>query len=165
MDTQRERNKTKNPIIKITFSFLAAVVCWVSLDSRLAILLVALTLSFCLGLFDDIRRLPPYAKLVAQLLIGSLMVSGGIRIELIQWAWISIPLSILWFVLIMNAFNLLDNMDGLAAGTGAIAAGFCAVHAAITGQWMVAMMSACLSSTCIAFLCYNFPPARIYMGD
>ncbi len=151
--------------VAMFLSFLAAVVCWVPLRSPLVLLLAALTLSFCLGLFDDLRRLPPYSKLIAQLLIGSLLVTGGIRIELIQWTWLSIPLSILWFVLIMNAFNLLDNMDGLAAGIGAIAAGFCAVHAGLVGQWMIAMVSAALSATCIGFLRYNFPPARIFMGD
>ena len=63
----------------------------------------------------------PFERTVIGLLIG-------MRISLIQWGWMGIPCSVLWCILVMDAFNLLDNMDGLAAGIGAIAAGFCAVH-------------------------------------
>ena len=133
---------------------------WLSL-----ILISGALLVFGLGLLDDVRRLPPYTKLVCQLLIGCLAVIGGIRIVLTQWAWLSIPLSVLWFVLIMNAFNLLDNMDGLAAGVGAIAAGCCAFHAGLAHQWYVVALAAALCGSCLGFLCFNFPPAKIYMGD
>jgi len=137
---------------------------WIPMDRFLIVLLIGASLVFALGLFDDVRRLPPYTKLIAQLLIGCMMVIGGIRIELIEWAWLSIPLSVLWFVFAMNAFNLLDNMDGLAAGIGALAAGFCAYHAVMSGQWMVVSLSMILCGSCLGFLWSNFPPAKIYMG-
>ncbi|MBI3011156.1 MAG: hypothetical protein HYY58_01510 [Candidatus Omnitrophica bacterium] len=151
--------------IAMFLGFLGALLVWVSLESVSVWLLGGAALVFALGLLDDLRRLPPYTKLIAQLLVGCLMVIGGIRIELAQWTWVSIPLSVLWFVLIMNAFNLLDNMDGLAAGIGAIASGFCMLHAMLVGQGTVAVVAAMLLGVCVGFLWYNFPPAKIYMGD
>ena len=145
--------------------FIGAVMLWVPMDHAVITLLIGATLVFGLGLVDDLRRMPPYTKLVAQLLIGSIVVIGGIRVELIPWLWCSIPLSILWFVLVMNAFSLLDNMDGLAAGIGAIASSFCILHAALTGQWTVAMLAAIVTGVCLGFLHYNFPPAKMFMGD
>lgn len=145
--------------------FVVTTAVWVPWESPVWVLLGGVSAVFLVGLIDDFRRMPPYAKLMAQLLIGCGMVLGGIRLAPLPWAWVSIPLSILWFVFVMNAFNLLDNMDGLAAGVGAIAAGFCALHAVLTGQWMVATLAGIVSGVCLGFLRYNFPPAKIFMGD
>ena len=145
--------------------FVGATLFWVPLQPQLLGLLLGISLVFALGLLDDLHRLPPYTKLVAQLLIGCLVVISGIRIELIQWTWLSIPISVLWFVLVMNAFNLLDNMDGLAAGIGALASGFCAFHAALAQEWGIVSLGIILTGTCLGFLRFNFPPAKIYMGD
>jgi len=151
--------------VAMFLGFMAATIWWVPLGQPMAGLLLGTSLVFALGLVDDVHRLPPYTKLIAQLLIGCVVVMSGIRIELIRWTWLAIPLSVLWFVLVMNAFNLLDNMDGLAAGVGALAAGFCALHAALAQQWNVMVLSAILVGTCLGFLRFNFPPAKIYMGD
>ena len=145
--------------------FMTSVLCWVPLGPTVIGLVLGSTLVFGLGLLDDLRRVPPYTKLVVQLLIGAIVVGSGIRISLIQWNWVAIPLSILWFVLVMNAFNLLDNMDGLAAGIGALAAAFCAWHAGVEWQGAVVSIAAVLVGICLAFLRFNFPPAKIYMGD
>lgn len=144
--------------------FLVSGVLW-SRSVETAGLLVGATLVFGVGLWDDLRRMPPYTKLIAQLLVGCVVVFSGIRIALPDWTWLTIPLSVMWLVLAMNAFNLLDNMDGLAAGVGAIAAGFCAIHAALAQQWVVVALDATLVGTCLGFLSSNFPPAKIYMGD
>jgi UDP-GlcNAc:undecaprenyl-phosphate GlcNAc-1-phosphate transferase len=151
--------------VAMFLGFLAALLLWVPLEPQVKSLLVGVGMVFALGLVDDLRRMPAYAKLVSQLLIGCLVVLGGIRVALIQQEWLSIPLSVLWFVLVINAFNLLDNMDGLAAGVGAIAAGFCAVHALLAGQVVVATLAAIVSGVCVGFLFFNFPPAKIFMGD
>lgn len=145
--------------------FVSSLLLYVPLDHRVLGLLAGVMLVFSLGLVDDLRRMPPYTKLVVQLLIGCLVVISGIRIELIEWRWLSVPLSVFWFVLVMNAFNLLDNMDGLAAGVGAIAAGVCALHGVLSGQWIVAAIAASVTGACLGFLRYNFPPAKIFMGD
>src|SRR3989338_7069746 len=144
---------------------MVSVLVWLPHERMVIGLLLGVTLVFGLGLLDDLRRIPPYTKLVGQLLIGSVMVSSGIRISLVPWEWMAVPVSILWFVLVMNAFNLLDNMDGLAAGIGAIAAGFCAVHAGLANQWTIASLAAIMSGVCLGFLRFNFPPAKIFMGD
>ncbi len=151
--------------IAICAGFLAATLCWVPIHQISAGMLIALCLALLLGLVDDVRRMPPYTKLLGQLLIGCLMVLAGIRIELVHWPWVAIPLSVLWFVLLMNAFNLLDNMDGLAAGVGAIAAGFCAIEAFWAGQSVVAVLAVSVCGASLGFLRHNFPPAKIYMGD
>ncbi|MBI3319041.1 MAG: hypothetical protein HYZ89_00410 [Candidatus Omnitrophica bacterium] len=151
--------------VAMFLGFVAAVILWVPLGPQVNSLLIGAVLVFALGLVDDLHRMPAYTKLVAQLLIGCIVVFGGIRITLIRQAWLSIPGSVLWFVLIINAFNLLDNMDGLAAGAGAIAAGFCALHGILAGQWLVTTLATIVSGICVGFLCYNFPPAKIFMGD
>ncbi len=142
-----------------------AGLAWLPRQPETAGLLLGAVLVVFWGLVDDLRRMPPYTKLIGQLLIGCVAVASGIRIDLIQLPWVSIPLSVLWFVFVMNAFNLLDNMDGLAAGTGAIAAGFCALHAALSGQWPTLIAASIIGASCLAFLLYNFPPAKIFMGD
>jgi UDP-GlcNAc:undecaprenyl-phosphate GlcNAc-1-phosphate transferase len=149
----------------MALGFLAAALVWVRSERGLLSLFAGLALISVVGLVDDVRKLPANTKLIAQLLIGCLVVLGGSRISLPQWTWLAIPLSVMWFVLVMNAFNLLDNMDGLAAGIGAIAAGFCAVHAALAQQWTVMALNAALCGSCLGFLRFNFPPAKIYMGD
>ncbi len=145
--------------------FVATAIVWIPWGPSLWTLLGGVTLAVVVGLIDDFSRIPPYAKLMAQLLIGCGVVLSGIRLVPLPWAWLSAPLSILWFVFVMNAFNLLDNMDGLAAGVGAVAAGFCVLHAALTGQWMVATLAGIVSGVSLGFLRYNFPPAKIFMGD
>ena len=145
--------------------FVVPTAVWAPWEPSVLALLGGVSLVFLVGLVDDFHRIPPYAKLMAQLLIGCGMVLSGIRLAPVPWVWMSIPLSVLWFVFVMNAFNLLDNMDGLAAGVGAIAAGFCVLHAALAGQWMVATLAGIVSGVCLGFLRYNFPPAKIFMGD
>lgn len=151
--------------VAMFIGFLVATLMWVPLEPKITAILIAGALVFGVGLMDDLRRMQPYVKLVAQLLVGCVAVLGGLRVELIPWPWLSIPLSVLWLVFIMNAFNLLDNMDGLAAGIGAIAAVFCAFHAILASQWTVATMALIVSGVCLGFLRYNFAPAKIFMGD
>ena len=151
--------------VAMFLGFLIATLLWVKVDQVIVGLVIGSTAVFLLGLVDDVRCMPPYTKLAGQLLVGCLVVMSGIHIDLIPWPWLSIPLSILWFVLVMNAFNLLDNMDGLAAGVGAIGAGFCALHGILAGQGTIVMLASIICGTCLGFLCFNFPPAQIFMGD
>ena len=145
-----------------------ALLPWAAREPEIRGLLLGMTLVFGLGLADDIHRMPPYTKLIAQLIISCLVVFTGVRLTVLPWlpwAWLSVPLSVIWIVFVMNAFNLLDNMDGLAAGVGMIAALCGAAHAAVLGQWTIAAIAAILAGACRGFLYYNFPPAKIFMGD
>lgn len=119
-----------------------------------------------LGLIDDRRPLGPWTKLAGQVLIATwLTLSIDLRVLTVAGEPASGALTVLWIVLITNAFNLLDNMDGLCAGVAAICAGICALAALRAGQLFVPAMALVLCGTMLGFLWFNLPPARIYMGD
>jgi UDP-GlcNAc:undecaprenyl-phosphate GlcNAc-1-phosphate transferase len=120
--------------------------------------------AFALGLIDDIRGLRPTSKLVGQVLIGTMLAMAGVRVEIIPVTALSFVATLLWVVLIMNAVNLMDNMDGLAAGVVAIAAAVLVIMAGPSAM-SIAIVSAATAGACLGFLAYNFAPARIYMGD
>ncbi len=151
--------------LPIVLSFLASAGWVVRHDPRMAGLILAGILMALVGLIDDLRGTHPYSKLIAQILSGCLVVLSGIRVDMAAIPWITIPLTIGWLVLVINAYNLMDNMDGLSGGIGAIAAAFCAWHALQTGQWPVALISASLCGATLGFLHYNLPPAKIFLGD
>ncbi len=120
---------------------------------------------FTLGLIDDIFGLNPQIKLIGQIIISALMVAMGIQIEIIPWPALSIPLTIFWMVALINAFNLLDNMDGLAAGLAAITSCVLLIFSLQAGDYTVAALSAALGGAALGFLVFNFNPASIFMGD
>jgi UDP-GlcNAc:undecaprenyl-phosphate GlcNAc-1-phosphate transferase len=104
--------------------------------------------------------------LSGQLLAVFVLIKSGIRIEIASLPdWVDIALTIVWIVGITNAFNLLDIMDGLSAGVGAVSAGFLCVVAVLNGDQTIAFMVAALLGSLIGFLRYNWQPASIYMGD
>lgn len=120
---------------------------------------------FCLGLVDDLRRLRPRTKLLAQLLGALLLVAWDVRLDWTGVYAIDAAATVLWVVGITNAVNLVDNMDGLAAGITAIAAAaMCAVFVH-HGQPGPAHVAAALAGSALGFLVYNFKPASIFMGD
>lgn len=129
-----------------------------------------------LGAFDDRFDLSAKFKLLVQLIAASVVVSFGLRVELlnipffsetfnINMEWLSILLTILWIVGLTNAINLIDGLDGLAAGVSAIATATMLVMALIMGNVTVALLSAVLLGSIIGFLYFNFHPAKIFMGD
>ena len=120
-----------------------------------------------LGIVDDRKALGPYLKLLAQLIaVAALVVPfREMRILTALGTPISIIVSILWIVGITNAFNFLDNMDGLSAGIAAVACVAFWVTTILIQQWFVAGSLALLLGALLGFLCFNFPPASIFMGD
>jgi UDP-GlcNAc:undecaprenyl-phosphate GlcNAc-1-phosphate transferase len=141
--------------------------------SRLAVaVVVALAVLHAMGLIDDRIGLSAAWKLAVQVLVA-LVLTSLFEIRIFRFLEIAGPwgfaastvLSVLWIVVITNAMNMLDNMDGLAAGVGAIIAGFYLVATLIGGQWFVAALAALLLGALVGFLVFNFPPARIFMGD
>ena len=118
------------------------------------------------GLIDDHTALGPYSKLIVQLAAAGLLVfSGDYRILTVLGDVPSIILTILWICAITNAFNFLDNMDGLTAGVAAVCTLAFVITAVLIGQWFVAGMLALLMGALVGFLCFNFSPASIFMGD
>lgn len=125
---------------------------------------LALGLSI-LGLIDDLRGLHPLPRLALQVAAALIVWASGIRVELFHELSADAAITTLWIVGITNAFNLLDNMDGLSAGLAAIASAFFFILGALNGQIAVAALAAALCGCAIGFLRHNFHPARIYMGD
>ena len=125
---------------------------------------IALGLSL-VGLLDDLRGLHPLPRLVSQVAAAIGVWAVGIRVELFGVPVADAVLTTLFVVGITNAFNLLDNMDGLSAGLVVIASGAFFLLGAIHGQTAVAALAAALAGCALGFLKHNFHPARIYMGD
>ncbi|MDP6685734.1 MAG: hypothetical protein QGI05_02140, partial [Candidatus Omnitrophota bacterium] len=128
-------------------------------------IIVCATLIFALGLFDDIFHIKPYTKLIGQIMVASLLVTFGVSIKIIPYPIISIPLTVLWVVTLVNSFNLLDNMDGLSSGIAAIVSSVLFLFTFLSGNFFVALPALILAGSLLGFLRYNFSPAKIFMGD
>lgn len=135
------------------------------MPSALAILAGAIVLHV-LGLVDDIRPLGPGVKMAAMAAVALALTAGfGVRAMDVLGPVPSVVLTALWIVGITNAFNFLDNMDGLSAGVAAIAASFLAGTGLLSGQLFVPALALLLVGALLGFLLFNFPPASIFMGD
>lgn len=129
-------------------------------------IVLAGTIVVMLGLIDDFGVLTPWTKLAGQLLAVFVLIKSGIRIEIAAFPeWLDLVLTVFWMVGLINAFNLLDIMDGLSAGVGAVCAGCLLVVALLQGDQTIAVMLVALLGSLLGFLKYNWHPARIYMGD
>ncbi|MDB4911168.1 MAG: undecaprenyl-phosphate alpha-N-acetylglucosaminyl 1-phosphate transferase, partial [Gemmatimonadetes bacterium] len=135
-------------------------------------LLIGGTVLFGAGLVDDIRRIRPVAKIIAQCIAALIVANLGFRIEILgigssvlSLGWLSIPLTVLWIVAVTNAFNLLDGLDGLATGIAVVALATVFAAATVLGNLDVATVALVLIGALIGFARYNFSPARIFLGD
>ena len=135
----------------------------------LAGILAGCAVVFVAGLVDDLRHLSPITKLAAQFAAAGIAIAAGLRVELIGNDAIGIVIALLWLVGITNAFNLLDNMDGLAATLATVACIYFAVDAATVHENdLVLVLSLALAFACLGFLPFNLRPgggARVFMGD
>ncbi|MEW6672977.1 MAG: glycosyl transferase [Thermodesulfobacteriota bacterium] len=129
-----------------------------------AVISIGTILLFVLGLIDDFIHIKPHTKLIGQILVASIVTFLGFRLQWVTSLTIDTTLTILWIIGITNAFNLLDNMDGLCAGTGLVAATYLAIlFAGFRPE--AALVAMVLAGSLAAFLIYNFNPASIFMGD
>ncbi|MCI3921372.1 undecaprenyl/decaprenyl-phosphate alpha-N-acetylglucosaminyl 1-phosphate transferase [Paenibacillus sp. TRM 82003] len=136
-------------------------------------LLLGGTIVTIVGALDDRFDLSPKVKLLGQIVAASIVVSFGVKVDFVtlpfgdgtQMGWLSIPITIFWIVGVTNAINLIDGLDGLAAGVSAIATGTIFVLALIMGNVTVALLAAVLLGSILGFLFFNFHPAKIFMGD
>jgi UDP-GlcNAc:undecaprenyl-phosphate/decaprenyl-phosphate GlcNAc-1-phosphate transferase len=120
---------------------------------------------FLVGLIDDVLHIKPYQKLIAQVMGAAMVVNYGLILPWTRSHAANIVVTIFWLVMITNAINLLDNMDGLATGIAAIAAGFLAFNFAAANQTLEATILATFTAALLGFLVYNSHPASIFMGD
>ena len=120
---------------------------------------------FLLGLLDDLRGLGVGIRVGVEAGIAVALWSAGIRAGLFGVPALDLGLTIAWVIVVVNAVNLVDNMDGLASGVTAIAALTFFVLAAAQDDYLVASLGAAVAGSSIGFLRHNFPPARIFLGD
>src|ERR1041385_7678916 len=120
---------------------------------------------FLVGLADDLLHFKPYQKLIGQVVGAAVVVNYGLLLPWTRYLPLNMVITIFWLVAITNAINLLDNMDGLATGIAAIAAGFLTFNFITSGQMTEALMLATFTAALLAFLIYNSNPASIFMGD
>lgn len=151
--------------LAIAAGFFAVVPWGVPWSQTVVGILAGAVLAVALGLWDDARGMRADVKLAAQIAVACVPVVAGVRIDMLPIAALSLPLAIVWIVGVTNAFNLLDNMDGLAAGVAAVTAAALTVHAVLLGQTSLAHVTAALGGAAMGFLVFNVNPARVFMGD
>jgi UDP-GlcNAc:undecaprenyl-phosphate GlcNAc-1-phosphate transferase len=135
-------------------------------------ILLGASLVLGIGLLDDLRPLPAWLKLVVQAGAALVVMMPGLRIERItlggdtwQLGVLAWPVTLAWIVGLTNAFNLIDGLDGLAAGIAVIAGATCAAILVSRGHAAEAMLLATMVGAALGFLVYNFAPASIFLGD
>ncbi len=128
-----------------------------------ALLGVAVVIA-AIGLADDIRTLPRWLRAGAQIAAALLAWWGGFRVQL-PWEVLNLPITLLWIVGVTNAFNLLDNMDGLTAGIAGVGALSFAVMGVVGNLFIVPIIAAALAGAAFGFLAHNRHPAKIFLGD
>lgn len=152
--------------VGIFTGFVVAYLAWrpaaLSGDALLAVCSAAM---FLLGLVDDRVQLKPYAKLIGQMAVATLVTSFGLRLHWLPHVIFDEMLTIFWLVGVTNALNLLDNIDGAAAGIAGIAALFLVYFSHAQGHPESARLAAAFAGATVGFLVWNFNPASIFMGD
>jgi UDP-N-acetylmuramyl pentapeptide phosphotransferase/UDP-N-acetylglucosamine-1-phosphate transferase len=186
MDVPNHRSSHQRPVpstggvaIVATFFIGFAAVYLLSDDARIAEIYLTGFAAASVGIavvsfLDDLGRLRSFAvKLGAQIAAALVLVAFGMvfrsmtlpgigSFELGLWAY---PVTVIWLVAMTNMFNFMDGLDGLAAGTAVIAAAFFAVLTFVEGSLFVYILCYVLLASALGFLVFNFPPARIFMGD
>jgi UDP-GlcNAc:undecaprenyl-phosphate GlcNAc-1-phosphate transferase len=129
-------------------------------------ILLSGTIIVILGIIDDFKVLPPKIKFIGQAIAAFVLIKSGIYIKLVFLPlWINIILSFLWLMVITNAFNIIDVMDGLATGIGCLVSIILFVVAIMNQHVLIAILTIALAGSLLGFLRYNFEPAKIYLGD
>ena len=151
--------------VAIILAVLGSFFLFVPHARETTIVLAAGTSLFFVGLVDDFVHLAPYQKLIGQLVAAAAVTWSGLTLPWTAFPAINGLISMFWLVGMTNALNMLDNMDGLAAGVSAIAAAFLSLNFHAGQQWSQAVLLLAFAGTLLGFLIYNHHPASIFMGD
>jgi len=178
LDAPDERKVHKGMIprmggLAIYAAFVLAVLASMHINREIMGLLVGGTVILIVGIIDDLKPLPAKVKLLGQIVAATVLVMFDIRIEwltnpfgdMLYVDYLAIPLTILWVVSLTNTVNLIDGLDGLAAGVSTIASVTILLVALQQNFWTVAILTAALAGSALGFLQHNFNPAKIFMGD
>jgi len=179
LDRPEERKVHKRPIprwggLAIWAAFLGSMALTGALKGKVVPVVLGGTLMSLVGAIDDRFGLKARTKLAAQVASSSLLIALGVRVEFIRnplgeglvylGLW-GLLFTLLWCVAITNTINLIDGLDGLAAGISALAAATMLALSITHGRGESALLSAALLGACLGFLPHNFHPAKIFMGD
>lgn len=119
-----------------------------------------------LGWWDDWRELSPGRKLAGQALLALAVALSGVRVTLfVPSALFAVGITVVWILAVTNAVNIMDNMNGLCAGLGAIGAFYFALAAGLAGQYLVTVLALLTAGALLGFLPYNYPKASVFLGD
>lgn len=158
--------------LAIIVSFIVNALIFSELSREITGLLLGTAAIMLLGILDDIFTLRPLIKLVGQIAAAMIPVAFGIRLsflnifsQTLDFGAFSIPVTVFWIVLLTNAINLIDGMDGLACGVSLICALSILFCSLILSRYDIALLMGILAGSCAGFLPFNFHPARIFMGD
>ncbi|WP_455090072.1 glycosyltransferase family 4 protein [Peptoanaerobacter stomatis] len=161
--------------ISIAFSFFVTTLFFNSMNKELIILFVALFIILVMGVVDDIKDLNAKLKFFIQIIAASIVAIFAIRIEYLAnpmmpmhylfLRYMSIPITVFWIVGITNTVNLIDGLDGLAAGISAISSTTLALILFKNGDYFHTLLLISLIGSILGFLPFNFNPAKIFMGD
>lgn len=173
---ERKIHQTNMPRLgglAIYVSFMIGLLIFRPHDENMIYLVIGSLIIVATGILDDIYDLAPRYKLLGQLLAAGVAVSGGFDLEFInlpfggelEFGILSVPITILWIVGITNAINLIDGLDGLAAGVSSIALVTISFMAILQGDVFVLAIGLMMLGSTLGFLVYNFHPAKIFMGD
>src|SRR5918995_3580276 len=179
VDAPDARRVNRRPIprlggLAIFLGLVVPALAFLDLSGETRGVLLGAAVATVVGAVDDFRGLSPPVKLGGQLVAAAIPPAFGVWIDHFTFpflgvvdlpAWIGVPLSMFFIVAVMNMVNLLDGLDGLAAGVCAIAGTTYAVLALSLGKADPAILSAIVAGACLGFLRHNFFPARIFMGD
>ena len=152
--------------IAVYAAFLLSVGVFTDFGQETLGLLLAGSIALTVGLIDDFGVLTPFQKLLGQTMAALVLIKSGTYIKLTFLpVWVAIPLTVFWILAVTNALNIIDILDGLAAGVATIAATSIAIANFISGRHAVAFLSLVLAGATLGFLRHNFHPATIYLGD
>jgi UDP-GlcNAc:undecaprenyl-phosphate/decaprenyl-phosphate GlcNAc-1-phosphate transferase len=135
--------------------------------NKLLALIAGSTLAFLVGLADDVSqgRFPVWAKFGGQLLGAAILIAAGVTTSFLPFEWMNVAVTLVWLVGMTNAFNLLDNMDGLSAGVAFVAAAVLLINAWSLDEIFISLILVAFMGSLLGFLVFNVPPARIFLGD
>jgi UDP-GlcNAc:undecaprenyl-phosphate GlcNAc-1-phosphate transferase len=150
----------------IYFAFISPLSLMFNFNQQMLGILFASSILLLVGLFDDFKALTPGIKFLFQIMATYILLKSGINIDLIFFPkWLDILLSFVWILTTINAFNIIDIMDGLAASVGALALLTIFFISLYNDDFLVAILSISLAAALLGFLKFNWEPARIYLGD
>jgi len=163
--------KQKEPVpymggVIIYFAFISPAGLLFQFNEELLGILFAGSILLVVGLFDDLKALTPGIKFIFQVIATYILIKSGVRINIIiLHPWLNVILSSLWILTVINAFNIIDIMDGLASSVGVLVSLTIFVVSLYNDNFLISILSLSLAASLLGFLKFNWEPARIYMGD